>query len=241
MTRSPEADLQFIQFSAKQARREAQKAATEKNKMTKDITKLIKEGKMDQARQKARILLAKESIAQQMDQAADMAELSVAQIQANNAMNRMTTMMQQSSRTMSRAQKQTNPERVRPALFSCFHPSPHSPLTPILTVQSAFFADMSMYPQTLLTLEQFRNQNEEYAMNNTIYQDAMTQSTSVQVSDDAVGELLGKLADDAGVELSQELASASASKDEPVKETAAAEPTPEQEDALQQRLRALRA
>lgn len=81
--------------------------------MTKDITKLIKEGKMDQARQKARILLAKESIAQQMDQAADMAELSVAQIQANNAMNRMTAMMQQSSKTMNRAQKQTNPERVR--------------------------------------------------------------------------------------------------------------------------------
>lgn len=80
-------------------------------------------------------------------------------------------------------------------------------------------------------------------MNNSIYQDAMTQSTSAQVSDDAVHELLGKLADDAGVELSQELATASASKDEPVKEPAAAagEPTPEQEDALQQRLRALRA
>lgn len=78
-------------------------------------------------------------------------------------------------------------------------------------------------------------------MNNTIYQDAMTQSTSVSVSDDAIGELLGKLADDAGVELSQELASASTSKVEPVKEAAAAEPTPEQEDALQQRLRALRA
>jgi len=78
-------------------------------------------------------------------------------------------------------------------------------------------------------------------MSNNIYQDAMTQSTSVQVSEDAVHELLGKLADDAGVELSQELASASASKEEPAKETAAAEPTPEQEDALQQRLRALRA
>lgn len=96
-------------------------------------------------------------------------------------------------------------------------------------------------PQTLVTLEQFKNQNEEYAMSNNIYQDAMTQSTSVQVSEDAVHELLGKLADDAGVELSQELASASASKEEPVKETAATEPTPEQEDALQQRLRALRA
>lgn len=78
-------------------------------------------------------------------------------------------------------------------------------------------------------------------MNNSIYQDAMTQSTSAQVSDDAVHELLGKLADDAGVELSQELATASTSKEEPVKEAATNEPTPEQEDALQQRLRALRA
>ncbi len=76
-------------------------------------------------------------------------------------------------------------------------------------------------------------------MSNSIYQDAMTQNTSVQVSDDAVHELLGKLADDAGVELSQELNTAQVSKNEPVKETA--EPTAEEEDALQQRLRALRA
>ena len=59
------------------------------------------------------MLLAKQAIAQQMDQAADVAELSVAQIQANNAMNRMTAMMAQSSRTMSRAQKNMNPEKVR--------------------------------------------------------------------------------------------------------------------------------
>jgi len=59
------------------------------------------------------MLLAKQAIAAQMDQAADMAELSVAQIQANNAMNRMTHMMAQSSRTMSRAQKSVNPEKVR--------------------------------------------------------------------------------------------------------------------------------
>lgn len=156
------------------------------------------------------MLLAKQAIAQQMDQAADMAELSVAQIQANNAMNRMTYMMAQSSKTMSRAQRSVNPEK------------------------------------TLLTLEQYKQQNEEYAMSNGIYTDAMTQSTSVQVSDDAVHELLGKLADDAGLELGQELNKASASKVDPnaaaqqaVSQTA--EPTPEEEDALQQRLRALRA
>ncbi len=167
---------------------------------------LLKKGETQQAAQKARMLLAKQAIAAQMDQAADMAELSVAQIQANNAMNRMTYMMTQSSRTMSRAQKSVNPER------------------------------------TLVALEQIKNQNEEYAMSNGIYQDAMTQSTSVQVSDDAVHELLGKLADDAGVELSQELGSAQVSRADPVKEApTAAEPTAEEEDALQQRLRALRA
>ena len=92
-----------------------------------------------------------------------------------------------------------------------------------------------------MTLEQFKTQNEEYAMSNSIYQDAMTQNTSVQVSDEAVGELLGKLADDAGLELSQEFNTAQVSKVEPAKETAAGEPTAEEEDALQQRLRALRA
>lgn len=151
------------------------------------------------------MLLAKQAIAAQMDQAADMAELSVAQIQANNAMNRMTAMMASSSRTMTRAQRNANPER------------------------------------TLLTLDQFRTQNEEYAVSNGIYQDAMTQSTSVQVTDDAVQDLLGQLADDAGLELNRELNTANPSTAEPVKETATAEPTPEEEDALTQRLRALRA
>ncbi|KAK3331302.1 hypothetical protein B0H66DRAFT_94815 [Apodospora peruviana] len=191
-------------FNAKQARREAQKAAKQDNELKKQIQNLLKKGETAQAAQKARMLLAKQAIAAQMDQAADMAELSVAQIQANNAMNRMTHMMAQSSRTMNRAQRNVNPEK------------------------------------TLTTLEQFKMQNEEYAMSNGIYQDAMTTSTSVQVSDDAVQELLGKLADDAGVELNQELNTATTSKVDPVKEQTS-EPTAEEEDALQQRLRALRA
>lgn len=76
-------------------------------------------------------------------------------------------------------------------------------------------------------------------MSNGIYQDAISQSTSTQVSDDAVHELLGKLADDAGVQLSQQLNSATPAKAEPTSVTT--EPTAEEEDALQQRLRALRA
>lgn len=136
---------------------------------------------------------------------ADMAELSASQIQANNAMNRMTAMMQGSSRTMAQAQRNMNPER------------------------------------TLVAMEQYRQQNEEYAMSNGIYQDAMTQSTSVQVSEDAVHELLGKLADNAGIELKQELSSAVPSTEQPESQQKTAEPTPEEEDKLQQRLRALRA
>jgi charged multivesicular body protein 1 len=74
-------------------------------------------------------------------------------------------------------------------------------------------------------------------MSNGIYQDAITQSTSTQVSEDAVHELLGKLADDAGVQLNEQLNSPTPAKEELV----AAEPTAEEEDRLQQRLRALRA
>jgi charged multivesicular body protein 1 len=100
-------------------------------------------------------------------------------------------------------------------------------------------AQKSSNPEkTLVTLEQYKQQNEEYAMSNNIYQDAMMQSTSGQVPEDAVHELLGKLADDAGLELSKELNQATPSTSEPAQ---ANEPTAEEEDKLQQRLRALRA
>lgn len=75
-------------------------------------------------------------------------------------------------------------------------------------------------------------------MTNNIYQDAMMQSTSAQVPEDAVHELLGKLADDAGLELTKELNQATPSTSEPAQTN---EPTAEEEDKLQQRLRALRA
>ncbi|PHH78760.1 hypothetical protein CDD80_6311 [Ophiocordyceps camponoti-rufipedis] len=188
-------------FQAKQARREAAKAAKQDPLLRKQIQDLLKKGETQKAYQKAKMLLSKQALAQQMDQMADMAELSAAQIQANNAMNRMTHMMGQSSRTMNAAQRNSNPEK------------------------------------TLVTLEQFKQQNEDYAMSNGIYQDAITQSTSVQVGEDAVHELLGKLADDAGIELSRELNQATPSAAEPQTN----EPSAEEEDKLQQRLRALRA
>ncbi|KAF5657868.1 vacuolar sorting-associated 46 [Fusarium circinatum] len=201
MARDMQVEFQ-ARFQAKQARREAQKAAKQDPILKKQIQDLLKKGETQKAYQKAKMLLSKQALAQQMDQMADMAELSAAQIQANNSMNRMTQMMAQSSRTMNVAQKNTNPEK------------------------------------TLVTLEQFKQQNEEYAMSNGIYQDAITQSTSIQVGEDAVHELLGKLADDAGLELSKELNQATPSNAEPQQTN---EPTAEEEDKLQQRLRALRA
>lgn len=206
-------------IEAKKARREAKKAAKEEPIIKKQIQDLLKKGDTQRAYQKANMLLSKQALAQQMDQMADMAELSAAQIQANNAMNRMTHMMASSSRIMNVAQKNTNPEKV--------YRVPPVYVEPQLT-QNA---------QTLVTLEQFKQQNEEYAMSNGIYQDAITQSTSVRVGEDAVHELLAKLADDAGLELDQQLSQAQPSTVDPQ----TTEPTAEQEDKLQQRLRALRA
>lgn len=105
-------------FQAKQARREAQKAAKQDPVLKKEIQELLKRGETQKAYQKAKMLLSKQALAQQMDQIADMAELSSAQIQANNAMNRMTHTIASSSRVMNVAQKNTNPEKVR-ALFNC--------------------------------------------------------------------------------------------------------------------------
>lgn len=100
-------------FNAKQARREAQKAAKQDPILKKQIQELLKKGETQKAYQKAKILLSKQALAGQMDQIADMAELNSSQIQANNAMNRMTQMMGQSSRVMNAAQKNSNPEKVR--------------------------------------------------------------------------------------------------------------------------------
>ncbi|KHO00475.1 SNF7 family protein [Metarhizium album ARSEF 1941] len=187
-------------FQAKQARREAQKAAKQDPILKKQIQELLKKGETQKAYQKAKMLLSKQALASQMDQVADMAELSAAQIQANNAMNRMTHMMAQSSKVMTAAQKSATPAK------------------------------------SLGVLENFKEQNEEYAMTNSIYQDAFAQSTSAQVPEDAVHELLGKLADDAGIELNQQLNEVTPAEAEP-----ASEVSPEDEDKLQQRLRALRA
>lgn len=99
-------------FQAKQARREATKAAKQDPVLKKQIQDLLKKGETQKAYQKAKMLLSKQALAQQMDQMADMAELSAAQIQANNAMNRMTHMMASSSKVMNVAQKNTNPEKV---------------------------------------------------------------------------------------------------------------------------------
>ncbi|KAL0937849.1 charged multivesicular body protein [Colletotrichum truncatum] len=221
LTRDMQVEFQ-ARFQAKQARREAQKAAKQDPILKKQIQDLLKKGETAKAYQKAKMLLSKQALAQQMDQMADMAELSAAQIQANNSMNRMTHMMGQSSRTMSLAQKNMNPEKVSYHVFNKLYMA---------------FTDKFSILQTLVTLEQFKQQNEEYAMSNGIYQDAISQSTSAQVSEDAVHELLGKLADDAGVQLNAELNSATPAKEELV----SSEPTAEEEDALQQRLRALRA
>lgn len=109
-----------VQFQAKQARREAQKAAKQDPLLKKQIQDLLKKGDTAKAYQKAKMLLSKQALAQQMDQMADVAELNAAQIQANNAMNRMTNMMGQSSRTMTAAQRNMNPERVRLFFFFSF-------------------------------------------------------------------------------------------------------------------------
>ena len=116
MARDMQVEFQ-ARFQAKQARREAQKAAKQDPILKKQIQDLLKKGETQKAYQKAKMLLSKQALAQQMDQMADMAELSAAQIQANNSMNRMTQMMAQSSRTMNVAQKNTNPEKVSLPLY----------------------------------------------------------------------------------------------------------------------------
>lgn len=119
MARDMQVEFQ-ARFQAKQARREAQKAVKGDALLKKQIQDLLKKGDTQKAYQKAKVLLGKQAMAERMDEIADMAELNASQIQANNAMNRMTHMMGQSTRVMTAAQKNSNPEKVRRILFSLF-------------------------------------------------------------------------------------------------------------------------
>ena len=93
--------------------------------------------------------------------------------------------------------------------------------------------------KSLATAEQYKEQVEEFKLRNDFYQEAVADSTSTQVNNDAVQDLISKLADGVGLDLKQELDKANPSRAEPVKETN--EPTAEAEDVLKERLRALRA
>lgn len=136
MARDMQVEFQ-ARFQAKQARREAQKAAKQDPILKKQIQDLLKKGETQKAYQKAKMLLSKQALAQQMDQMADMAELSAAQIQANNSMNRMTQMMAQSSRTMNVAQKNTNPEKVSLSAISCRQTRSNNRRRPLLPSSSS--------------------------------------------------------------------------------------------------------
>lgn len=119
MARDMQVEFQ-ARFQAKQARREAQKAAKQDPALKKQIQELLKRGETQKAYQKAKMLLSRQALAAQMDQVADMAELSAAQIQANNSMNRMTHTMAQSSKVMNVAQKSATPAKVSSELVAIF-------------------------------------------------------------------------------------------------------------------------
>lgn len=173
--------------------------------MRRQIQELLKKGKKQQAYQKAKLLLASQALAESLEQRADQAELQAAQVKAHNAMNKMTSMVAQSSKVMAAASRSVNSER------------------------------------TLGVLEAAKLQNDDFQMKSAMHNEAVGDMSSAQVSEDAVHDLLGQLADDAGVQLGQEFAQAQTSKVAPVAAPASTEPTAEEEDALQQRLRALRA
>jgi charged multivesicular body protein 1 len=198
--------LEFeTRFIAKQLRNDANKAKRQDDAMRRQIQELLKKGKKQQAYQKAKLLLASQALAESLEQRADQAELQAAQVKAHNAMNKMTSMVAQSSKVMAAASRSVNSER------------------------------------TLGVLEAAKLQNDDFQMKSAMHNEAVGDMSSAQVSEDAVHDLLGQLADDAGVQLGQEFAQAQTSKVAPVAAPASTEPTAEEEDALQQRLRALRA
>lgn len=85
-------------------------------------------------------------------------------------------------------------------------------------------------------MDRFETQFEDLDVATGYYENATSSATAVATPQDDVDKLMGQVADEAGVELSQEMNSAT-----PAKNIAAQQPEEEREDKLGERLRALRA
>ena len=85
-------------------------------------------------------------------------------------------------------------------------------------------------------MDRFETQFEDLDVATGYYENATSSATAVGTPQDDVDRLMNQVADEAGVELNQEMASAEAQAPTKVK----AGPTEEQEENLGERLRALR-
>lgn len=84
-------------------------------------------------------------------------------------------------------------------------------------------------------MDKFETQFEDLDVATGYYENATSSATAVATPQDDVDRLMSQVADDAGVELSQEMAGATPATD------LKAAPEEEREDKLGERLRALRA
>ncbi|KAM0689100.1 hypothetical protein Q7P36_011177 [Cladosporium allicinum] len=84
-------------------------------------------------------------------------------------------------------------------------------------------------------MDRFETQFEDLDVATGYYENATSSATAVATPQDEVDKLMGQVADEAGVELSQEMNTATPAKG------IAAQPEEEREDKLGERLRALRA
>jgi charged multivesicular body protein 1 len=97
-------------------------------------------------------------------------------------------------------------------------------------------ADKSCYLlQISAVMDRFETQFEDLDVATGYYENATSSATAVATPQDEVDKLMGQVADEAGVELSQEMNTATPAKG------IAAQPEEEREDKLGERLRALRA
>jgi charged multivesicular body protein 1 len=92
-----------------------------------------------------------------------------------------------------------------------------------------------MLLQISAVMDRFETQFEDLDVATGYYENATSSATAVATPQDEVDKLMGQVADEAGVELSQEMNTATPAKG------IAAQPEEEREDKLGERLRALRA
>ncbi|KAI0042249.1 vacuolar assembly protein DID2 [Auriscalpium vulgare] len=208
-----------LKFTAKTLNRQAKKAQKDENSEKSRLKKALQQGNNDGARIYASNAIRKKSEALNLLRLASRIDAVASRVETAVTMRQVTGNMTSVVKGMDKAMETMNLERVRAVPVA---------LAPTLTPS----------PQISLVMDKFESQFTDLDVQTSYMEDAMGSTTAVSTPQDQVDSLMRQMADEANIQLEQDLAAKDLASVPDLRVTEA--PVGEEDAQLADRLRALR-